>query len=227
LVVASPDGRHLLSAGLDKTLRQWELETGREVHRIETAGPVLALALSPDGRRAMTGGINKVVQLWDVGSGNELKRVALDNNIVSLAFSPDAQRGLAGLSDATIRLLDLDAGKEVLRLRGHTLGAIRTVAFAPDGLRALSGATTRSFGSGTSRRPELRRFGESERRFCRWRSRPTAAASWPAATTVSCSSGMRATGERSIVWSLNRTRSGPLPSCRTAGESFRLTGRES
>jgi hypothetical protein len=138
-LVALPDGRHLLSAGPDKTLRQWELETGREVYRTGTKGQVLALAVSPDGRRALTGGLDKVVQLRDVASGNELKRVALDNNIVSLAVSPDGQRGLAGLADSTIRLLDLDAGKEVRRLQGHTSGTVRTVAFAPDGLRALSG----------------------------------------------------------------------------------------
>jgi len=139
VVVASPDGRHLLSAAVDKTLRQWELETGREVRRMGTTGQVLALALSRDGRRALTGGIDKVVQLWDVGSGTELKHIALDSRIGCLAFSADGRGGLAGLGDSTIRLLDLDAGKEILRFQGHTSGTVRTVAVAPDGLRALSG----------------------------------------------------------------------------------------
>ena len=65
-VVVSPDGRHLLSAGVDRTLRRWELETGRETGSVGTTDQVLALALSGDGRRALTGGIGKVVQLWDV-----------------------------------------------------------------------------------------------------------------------------------------------------------------
>ena len=140
LVVASPDGRHLLSAGVDKTLRQWELETGREVRRMGTTGPVLALALSRDGRRALTGGIDKVVQLWDVGSGTELKHIALDNRhyfpgILSRRTSADWPAWLT----RRVRLLDLDAGKEIRRLPGHTTGAVRAVAFAPDGLRALTG----------------------------------------------------------------------------------------
>ncbi len=139
LVVASPDGRYLLSAGADKTLRQWELETGREVRRMGTTGQVLSLALSRDGRRALAGGIDKVVQLWDVGSGTELKHIALDNRITSLAFTPDGKGGLAGLADSTTRLLDLDAGKEILRLPGNTTGTVRAVAVAPDGLRALTG----------------------------------------------------------------------------------------
>ena len=138
-VVALPDARHLLSAGLDKTLRLWELETGREIRRMGTSGQVLALALSADGRRALSGGTEKAIQLWDVGSGVELKRVVLDRSVISLAFSSDGQRGLAGLDDGTIRLLDLNAGREIRRLQGHTGGAVRAVAFAPDGLRALSG----------------------------------------------------------------------------------------
>ncbi len=138
-VVALPDARHLLSAGQDKTLRLWELETGREIRRTGTSGQVLALALSADGRRALSGGTDKSVQLWDVGSGVELKRVVLDGSVISLAFSSDGQRGLAGLDGGTVRLLDLNAGREIRRLQGHTGGAVRAVAFAPDGLRALSG----------------------------------------------------------------------------------------
>jgi len=138
-VVALPDARHLLSAGLDKTLRLWELETGREIRRTGTSGQVLALALSADGRRALSGGTDKSVQLWDVGSGVELKRVVLDRSVISLALSSDGRRGLAGLDGGAIRLLDLNAGREIRRLQGHTGGAVHAVAFAPDGHRALSG----------------------------------------------------------------------------------------
>jgi hypothetical protein len=138
-VAALPDARHLLSAGVDKTLRLWELGSGREIRRMESSGQVLALALSADGRRALSGGIDKTVQVWDINAGAELKRVALDRSVISLAFSSDGQLGLAGLDDGTIRLLDLNAGREIRRLQGHTAGSVRAVVFAPDGLRALSG----------------------------------------------------------------------------------------
>ena len=90
-VVALPDARRLLSAGQDKTLRLWELETGREIRRTASSGQLLALALSADGRRALSGGTDKTIQLWDVGSGAELKRVVLDSSVISLAFSSDGQ----------------------------------------------------------------------------------------------------------------------------------------
>jgi tetratricopeptide (TPR) repeat protein len=159
LVTVSPDGRHLVSAGPDQTLRYWDLEAGRELRRVETAGKVLALALSPDGRRALTGGANKIIQLWDVESGKEVWRIASGENVLALAFAPDGRRGLAGLADATLRLLDLEAGREVRRLQGHTARAVRAVTFAPGGLRAVSGGddgTVRIWDVETGR--ELRRL---------------------------------------------------------------------
>jgi WD40 repeat protein/Flp pilus assembly protein TadD/predicted Ser/Thr protein kinase len=138
-VAALPDGKHLLSAGLDKTLRLWELETGREIRRMESGGQLMALALFADGRRALSGGTDKTVQLWDVDSGVELKRVVLNSSVTSLAFAPDGRRGLAGLNDGTIRLLDLNSGQEIRHVQGHSAGSVRSVAFTADGLRALSG----------------------------------------------------------------------------------------
>src|SRR5581483_10433252 len=46
-VVISPDGKQALTAGADAGVRLWDLDTGKELHRLE--GPTaLALAFSPD-----------------------------------------------------------------------------------------------------------------------------------------------------------------------------------
>jgi WD40 repeat protein len=45
----------------------------------------------------------------------------------------------AGGEDGTIRLWDVSTGVEIRRLTGHT-GGVRTMAFSPDGRRALSGS---------------------------------------------------------------------------------------
>ena len=48
----SPNGKQLLSAGLDKTLRFWDVETGKELRCQTLAERQFTVAFSPDGKRA-------------------------------------------------------------------------------------------------------------------------------------------------------------------------------
>ena len=60
-----PDGRRAVSASYDKTLRLWDLTTGREMHRFAGhEGAVSCVAVSPDGRYALSGSSDKTVRLW-------------------------------------------------------------------------------------------------------------------------------------------------------------------
>jgi WD40 repeat protein len=75
-VAFSPDGRRVLAGGLNYTVGLWEVDTGKELKRFESAGadryaPVNCLAFSPDGRRALSahgGYVGKrpdhTVRLW-------------------------------------------------------------------------------------------------------------------------------------------------------------------
>ena len=50
------DGKYLLSASMDGTIRLWEVETGKEVRRMKHDGAVYDVAASPDGTRALSAG---------------------------------------------------------------------------------------------------------------------------------------------------------------------------
>jgi WD40 repeat protein len=61
----SSDGRRVLSASADGTVRVWETESGRLVRTFHSVGsPVSAVAVSPDGRLVLSGHEDGAMRLW-------------------------------------------------------------------------------------------------------------------------------------------------------------------
>jgi WD40 repeat protein len=136
-VVISGDGQRALSGGQDKTVRLWDIETGKELGCFSHhADDISSVALSPDGRLAVSTSVDNTMLLWDVDKGNVLHKLPGANCAV---FSPDGQHVLSGSRDEFMRLWDVKTGKELRRFQGHSAG-VGCVAFSRDGKQALSGS---------------------------------------------------------------------------------------
>ena len=65
-VVFSPDGKWLATAGSDKVVRVWDVETGKELAAMQNPDGVAVVAFSPDGKSLAAGCKNGEVRLWEV-----------------------------------------------------------------------------------------------------------------------------------------------------------------
>ena len=62
-----PDGTYLVSGGMDRTIRLWDVATGEEVALLGThAQYVLAVAFSPDGQWVVSAGKGGTLRFWEV-----------------------------------------------------------------------------------------------------------------------------------------------------------------
>lgn len=147
-LVVTPDGRHVVSGSKDKTLKMWEVETGREIRTFRGhAGEIKSVAISADGRYAVSAGNafggDDPIRLWDLGSGTEIRSWGTSLSkfswINAVAFSGDGRYVVSGGSDDVLLLWAVDSGDEVGILEGHT-GWIHSVVATSDGRYILSGS---------------------------------------------------------------------------------------
>ncbi len=138
-VIASPDGKALASVSQDRTVKIWDVATGRE--RATLQERAADIAFSPDSRLlASAGDMDRTVKLWDVHTGR--KRAVFrghQDEVLAVAFSPDGKTLVSGSGDKTVKLWDLTAGQERATLRGHT-SWVTAIAFSPDGKTLASGS---------------------------------------------------------------------------------------
>jgi len=136
------DGKSIITADGDQTIRLWDRETGKEIRRFtkpekkgsgseadieENARQAMmvwgggaqnmSVALAPDGK-TLAAVYGSSVQFWDVGSGKpsgEIKGPA--EGIGAISFAADSKMLVGRGQDRTTYVWEVDGGKEVAKVK--------------------------------------------------------------------------------------------------------------
>src|SRR4051812_39165731 len=92
-VAFTPDGKHLLTASGEPSIRVFELPGGKEIKSF--GGPnghkqlILAIAMSADGTQFATAGADNSAKTWDFPTNKHQREFAVSDESRSVAVSPD------------------------------------------------------------------------------------------------------------------------------------------
>ncbi len=138
-VAVTRDGKTVVSASTDQTVRVWDVPTQQQKFQLNGhTGAVHAVMLSPDETFAISSGSDGTLRLWDIVGGRQLKQLArYDATMYSVAIHPNGQLLAAAGADRKVHLLDILTGSEQRVLEGHT-DYVHSVTFNPVGDRVLS-----------------------------------------------------------------------------------------
>lgn len=114
----SPDGKYLLSSGLDRIAILWEIATGTPIYDFQSSKTNGSIALfSPNGKYILTGGssaagIGVIATLWDVQTKKMVREIRSEKAYADfIDFSKDGSQFATTGINGLVQIWDTETGK--------------------------------------------------------------------------------------------------------------------
>jgi WD40 repeat protein/DNA-binding SARP family transcriptional activator len=135
----SADDRLVGTAGLDGTVRLYDVRSGRRIAKL-VAGKVTLqdLDFSSDGRRVAAAGLDAKVWIWDLRRRTLERTIDHDSNFISIRFSPDGGQIATGDFAGRADVWDAATGREVGEPLGGQNGLVLSVTFDASGTKLMT-----------------------------------------------------------------------------------------
>ena len=109
-----PDGRQVVTASFDYTLKLWDVATQEVIRTMEGhTSTVLCVAVSPDGTTIASGASDNTIKLWDVPKSDPVATLpAHDGEGTAIAVSTDGKLVATGDNGGVVRIWNSETGEK-------------------------------------------------------------------------------------------------------------------
>jgi WD40 repeat protein len=137
--VYSPDGKKILSASSDGTIKVWDVVSGTCLRTYQGHESFVTSAVfNPDGQRFISASGDKIIKEWDVSNGICLRVYkGHEDCVFSAVYSADGKKILSASWDKTLKEWDVYSGTCLRTYNGHEK-EVNSAVYSPDGQKILS-----------------------------------------------------------------------------------------
>ena len=137
----SPDSRAIASGSDDKSIRLWDVATGKSYpHPLRGHhNYVSTIAFSPKGNMLVSGSYDEAVFLWDIRTGRIMRSLPAHSDPVGgVDFIRDGTLIVSCAGDGLIRIWDTMTGQCLRTLVHEDNAPVQSVRFSPNGRYVLA-----------------------------------------------------------------------------------------
>ena len=138
----SPDGKTIVSASSDKTIKLWSLDGTPPKSFREHSGIVNSVSFSPDGQFIASASNDNTVKLWNVDGTLLRSFEGHSDRVNSVSFSPDGKMIVSAGDDNTVKLWSVE--NSLLKTWVGHRDRVNSVSFSPDGKTIVSASSDKT-----------------------------------------------------------------------------------